>query len=400
VAVCGGAALLAVAPAGFARAGPQADLWSAAAISELSTRDCLTSEGSRRASKFECEVEIAPKALKLSIAYGADGWSGGGASSWEDLHEQSFSESGFRFLEGAGPLLSSQQDVDARMGFKGNAGGLSYRAEYRVSHDVADGFSSRLPSKKVGGLLETSWSLGPIQPKLELSHSQEQQVHSNAEEKSLSKMNFSVDLRLPDLPVLTLNLGRESSEVVSTAPWGRLTAVDSEQLVTDVASVSLWYGRERWEAYFTSSFFQIERVLDDRSDTVMHDHVFSLSYRPTDAISIVPLFEYTKSEYKGRDYEATTMLGSLGLHHSSFGGTLNSYVYASYLADRDSQGYVDARSIDLSLGVEKDVGRYLGLSYGKQTIGLEFNVGRYQDLLYREASTSTYGAFLRIRIRP
>jgi hypothetical protein len=284
------------------------------------------------------------------------------------------------------------------MRLAGRSRGFRYRAEYGLFQNAPEDGSMGRASVRKGGRFESSWSLGFFEPKLELSHLQKQRLDPGAAEKTTSKARFSFNVQLPDLPLLTLSGGRETKKVAPAA--SRLKQAKAEQVVTDVATATLWYGRERWEAYATSSFFHVGQNLDDASDAVLHDHIFSLTYRPTDALSVVPLVEYTKTSYPRSNYGTTSMVGSLGIYHTSFGGSLNSYLNASYLADRDSLGYVDTRSIDVSAGLEQDVSRLLGLTEGKQTLGLEFNVGRYENLVYREASTTTYGAFLRLRIRP
>jgi hypothetical protein len=397
VAVWGVAALLALAPAGSIRAEfLEGALVNPAAAAPLG---CLPDgERSRPASSFECELEFVPKLLRLSVVYGADGWVGGGASSWQDLRAQPLSAIAFGLREQAGRSSAWQSDVEARMRLAGRSRGFRYRAEYGLFQDAPEDGSMGRTSVRKGGRFESSWRLGFFEPKLELSYFQKQRLDPGADEKTLSKARFSFNVQLPDLPLLTLSGGRETRKVAPAK--SRLKHANGEEVVTDVASATLWYGRESWEVYATSSFFHVEQNLDDTSDSVLHDHIFSLTYRPTAALSITPLVEYTKTRYPRSNYGTTSMVGSLGVYHASFGGSLNSYLYASYLADRDSLGYVDTRSIDLSVGLEQDVSRFFGLAHGKQTLGLEFNVGRYEDLVYREASTTTYGGFLRLRIRP
>jgi hypothetical protein len=364
-------------------------------------RVCLAQATSvRPASRFECDIEISPDLLRLSVLYGADGWSGGRASSWQELRDRPLSipriESGLRESEGG---LADWQDTEARMRLEGRSRGLRYRAEYGFFQDGFDERSSAAPSSlRSGGRFESAWSLGFLQPKLELSRFWEQDREPGADGEARSKARLAVDVPLPHLPLLTLSVGRESRAVTSAA--SRAVERETKDVLTDVASATLWYGRPRWEAYVTSSYFQVEQDLDNASEAVLHDHIVSWTYRTTDALSLVPLLEYTTTTYPRLDYAATSALASLGVYHASFGGSLNTYLYASYRADRDSLGYVDTRSADLAVGLKQDISRFLGLAHGRQILGLQFSVGRYDDLVYRDASTFTYGALLHLRILP
>jgi hypothetical protein len=386
MAVLGVAALVALAPAGSSRAELSEGAGSG-------PRACLADDDPSRPASIECELESMPEPLQLAVAHGADLWMGGGASSWHDIRAEHPSAVAPGLFGQAERSATWQTDVAARMRLAGRLRGFRYRAEYGLFHDAPEDRSIR-----EGGRLLSSWSLGVFEPKLELSHRREQRLEPDADETTLSKARFSFNVRLPDLPILTLSGGRESKKV--TPAWSRRKQANAEEVLTDVASATLWYGRDHWEAYATSSFFRIEQDMDQTSESMLHDHIFSLTYRPTAALSVVPLLEYSETHYSGSNYGTTSMVGSLGVYHTSFGGSLNSYLNASYLADRDSLGYLDTRSIDVSAGLEQDVSRLLGLAEGKQTLGLEFNVGRYEDLVYREASTTSYGLFLRLRVYP
>src|SRR4029453_2253828 len=84
-----------------ARAASEAQARAASrggARARAASRECLAraagptrvprgAAGSTRASRFECDVELLPELARLSVLYGADGWSGGRALSWQDLRD-------------------------------------------------------------------------------------------------------------------------------------------------------------------------------------------------------------------------------------------------------------------------------------------------------------------------
>ena len=370
-------------------------------------------------SRFECDVELLPELARLSVLYGADGWSGGRVLSWQDLRDGPLLpgiDHGFFEPETGLVDWRDWQDAESRMRLEGKSRGLRYRAEYGFFQDgfYRPGFAKRpsaFSSTRSGGRFEAAWNLGFLEPKLEVGRSwrlhpeqdpREQDPRANEEDRSKARLAIAVPL--PHLPLLTLSAGRESRSLTPTGH--RLAEPEVKEVLTDVASASLWYGRERWSASVTSSYFEVAQSQNNASEAVIQDHVVTLDYRFTDSLSVEPLVEYMESTYPGLDYGATSALASLGLYQSTSDGRLRTYVYASYLADRDSGeygGYIDTRSTDLAVGLEQDIRRLLGplgLRHSRQSIGLQFSVGHYDDLVYREASMYTWGAFVQIRIQP
>ena len=407
-----------------AQAQAQAQARAAAreeAQARAASRECLArAAGSTRMSRFECDVELLPELARLSVLYGSDGWTGGRVLSWQELRDEPLlSGMDHGFFEPETGLVDWRdwKDAESRMRLDGKSRGLRYRAEYGFFQDgfYKTGFAKRpsmLSSTRSGGRFEAAWNLGFLEPKLEVARSWKlhpeqdpREQNSRANEEDRSKARLSIAVPLPHLPLLTLSAGRESK---SLTPTGHRLAEQEEvkEVLSDVASASLWYGRERWSASVTSSYFEVAQSQKKASKAVIQDYIVTLAYRPTDSFSVEPLVEYMVSTYPGLDYGATSALASLGLYQSTSDGRLRTYVYASYLADRDSGeygGYIDTRSSDLAVGLEQDIRRLLGplgLRHSRQSIGLQFSVGYYDDLVYREASTYTYGTFLMLRIQP
>ncbi len=403
-----------------ARAASREEAQARAASRECLTRAAESKPVSRvsRVSRFECDVELLPELARLSVFYGADSWSGGRVSSWQELRAEPLLpgiDHGFFEPETGLVDWRDWQDAESRMRLEGKSRGLRYRAEYGFFQDGSykAGFARRpsaLSSTRSGGSFEASWNLGFLQPKVEVGRSwklhpeQDPRVQDpRANEEDRSKARLAIAVPLPHLPLLTLSAGRVSRSLTPTGH--RLAEPDVNEVMTDVASASLWYGRERWSASVTSSYFEVAKNQKKASEAVMQDYIATLSYRLTDSFSVEPLVEYMKTTYPGLDYGATSSLASLGLYHASSGGR-RTYVYASYYADRDSGdygGYIDTRSTDLAVGLEQDIRRLLGplgLRHSRQSIGLQFSAGHYGDLVYREASMYTWGAFVQIRIQP
>lgn len=132
----GVAALLVLAPAGSTRAEPANDTPVATPSAPPSV--CLAgAKRSRPASRFECALELAPELLQLGVLYEADGWSGGGASSWQDLRERPLPGIEFDLRELAGHEFAPQRDVEARMRLQGRSHGLPLPRGIRLVPELA-----------------------------------------------------------------------------------------------------------------------------------------------------------------------------------------------------------------------------------------------------------------------
>lgn len=279
--------------------------------------------------------------------------------------------------------------IASRIGFKGESGGLRYWAGYGYFGREFRDQGGLSPQDQAGGNLGAELDLGIVNPKIELARSYNNIADDSDRSRTITSAGkLSLDVKVPQWPVLTLTYGRELKET-SARPEGRVTEVTS----TDTLSGTLWYGRSTWDAYVTSSYSLGHERLNADSEKVAYYYMLGGSYRPIEGLSIDPSIEFTQTIGHQNDYRYETLSANLGIYYS-IADSLSVTVYGSFIADQDSDGYVDTQNFAGSFGLIRNLGHVFGLPENQAVFSFKLNYNQYIDHIYPNSDSEAYSALL------
>jgi hypothetical protein len=302
----------------------------------------------------------------------------------------------FDFDHSQNPLDKDDQALSARLGLNGNRGPINFWSEYKITGEDSVRHSNSDAVNKGQGKVGAEINLGLIKPKVEIRRYNKYLDHDPAQTMiSLSEHTVSLDLNVPHWPTLSLSYGQEETETSSGS-----TGNPDTQTLANKASATLWYGKSSWQSYLTSTYYSIHDQHDSGSDGVLYDYILGGSYQPINSLTFAPSLEVTQAYYDLHNNETATLYANLGLDYYSSLASLTVSIYGSYYKQRDSDGWIDAQSVDTYLGVEKDLGNILRLPYHKQKLIFKLSNGRYLDRIYTNASTVYTTATLLLNISP
>lgn len=281
------------------------------------------------------------------------------------------------------------EGMASRIGFKGESGGLRYWARYgHVDKDFTWPGDSR-PRDQEGGNLGAALDLGIVNPKIELARSYDNVADGSDKSRTITSAGrLSLDVKVPQWPVLTLSYGRELKET-SARPEDRIREATS----TDTLSGTLWYGRSTWDAYVTLSYSLGQDRLNADSERVGYYYMVGGSYRPIEGLSIDPTITFSQTIESQSNYRYESLSANLGIYYS-ITDSLNISGYASFIADQDSDGYVGTQHFMASIGLSKNVGDIFGLPENRTVFSFKLNYNQYTDRIYSNSDSEAYSALV------
>jgi hypothetical protein len=207
-----------------------------------------------------------------------------------------------------------------------------------------------------------------------------------------SQTSLTGELHPPGWPTLALTLARGEAER-SWLAGARAGAVPERQSF-DSLTGALSYGGESWD--FSSST-TLTRSRDaagsaDATTSIYHDLVVTL--RLMDGLTLAPALSTGLDRYEPGPSQTTSGSANVTLSYQ-WPAEWRTWTYAGYTASRSSDRSADGRSITVTGGLSRDIGRMLG---GRGSVSLEAGHRAYADALYPEGSSRETFAYLLFRL--
>lgn len=288
------------------------------------------------------------------------------------------------------------EGMGARLTLKGESDLVTYWAEYSFFEKEFTNYRNPTPQDQEGAKIGAELKLGILKPRVELLR-----FHDNVEkdpiqaQNTTSAGNVSLDMIVPQWPVLTLTYGHGQKETTSRP--GGPTTMDTS---TDTFGGKVWYGRTTWEAYFALIHSFTQDKLNPGSDTILHGYILGGSYRPLEGFSISPTLNFTRTWERATDIQTDTLTANLDLHYSPADGSLIFSLHGSFVTNQASDGYVDTQAFDGSIGVTRHLGHLLGLPDDKATLSFKLSYSQYIGGVYDDANREGYSVLLLFEILP
>ena len=149
-----------------------------------------------------------------------------------------------------------------------------------------------------------------------------------------------------------------------------------------------------------SSYSLTENQMDGGSNTAVHYNYVGGSFWPIDGLSFDPSLEFMQTQDNRSHYLTETLTANLGLNYSIWDRSLKIFLNGYHSNSHDSDGYLDAQDIGVSLGIERDLKEILGLPHSDQKIILKMNHYSYRDFIYSTSSSSESSALLLFKLTP
>ena len=205
----------------------------------------------------------------------------------------------------------------------------------------------------------------------------------------------SLKLNVPQWPILTLSYTGKQEE-----PRNKSKETLENETSTEELQASLWYQGSTWETLMMSNYSLIRNQRDGGANTAVNYNYIGGSFWAIDGLSINPSLEFIQTQDNPSHYLTETLTASLGLNYSFGERLLEISLYGYHGKYRDSDGYLDAHDIGVSLGIEKDLKEILNLPHSNQKIILKMDHYSYRDFIYSTANSSISSALLLFKISP
>jgi hypothetical protein len=241
--------------------------------------------------------------------------------------------------------------------------------------------------------LEARTSWGILSPRIKLHHvSERDESDPRLQEGVESQARVAFNLGMAKLPTLTIALERETSRSGSRSD-GRVF----ERELSDRVIAGLWYGGSSWEVYASTGRSRRVNPLNSTSDAKVAEHSLGASFRPLSTLTIEPTVEVSLLELEAGGERSESLGGGIQANYAGLGSGVKVYVESWYSVDRDDAGWYDSRSLDVSLGIQKDLHPLLHLPYRYQSVGLELIYSGSEDRVNQDADESDVRALLLFR---
>jgi hypothetical protein len=276
----------------------------------------------------------------------------------------------------------------------------NYAFEFDMEHEARIDDGRFQQEDRAELRFKTGLDLGLVRSRLELSGS-----HSADEAEPELTQGFErdrertvkaggrafLDLVVPSLPVVTLSIGREQTEV------SRGRTIDRVDADSDVVSGAIWYGRPQWQAYTVSSVYSLR---GDRfaSGSVLYDQYVSGSFWPTSTLTISPALNISRASYDGRASWQNTLSASLGVYSSGIWKDGLVTLWTGYDQSSDTAHTFDYQQVHLSVGGERTIGGLGWLEGYEISFGGTLGYSHYLDRLNPSESGPGFRSFLTLRI--
>jgi len=296
--------------------------------------------------------------------------------------------------------LVPADESSSSLDLAGSWSAWSYKFEFDVERKARLDGGGFLPEDRAQLRFKTGLDFGLVRSRLELkgSHSAEERelelpegFEHDPDRTTKAGGRAFLDLAIPGLPVVTLGIGREQTEI------SRDRKIDPEHAESDVVSGALWYTRPGWQAYTVSSVYSLR---GDRfaSGSVLYDHVASGSYWPTSTLTISPSLQYSRASYDGRESWVNTLSASLGVYSSGIWKDGLVTLWTGFNQNRDTARTFDYQQLHLAIGGERTLSGLGWLEGYEISFGGKLGYTHYLDRLYPSASGSGYRSLLTLRI--
>jgi hypothetical protein len=198
------------------------------------------------------------------------------------------------------------------------------------------------------------------------------------------------DIALPSWPFFSVFYKRGTLESSQGSE-----AVQSKKDQQTVGT-RLFYGRPRWDVTLTTSYALAKERLQ-REETRLFSHELRVSYRPLHALTIAPALSLSREEFRPSHVGAMTQSVALSFTYSRLLDVLHLTTYGSYSRSRRSDGFVDARTIDVITNLTWSLPVF---SPGKATVSCQIAYTRYLDMVYPNGSSEELSAQLILKLTP
>lgn len=363
------------------------------------SQDCKSSEdwSSRveallHTSKLDCDIKLPLDQLDLRVSYfrrGARSDASSGDLGWslDDFERHAAASVANSFFS------APDSESEAELEIGGSWNDIAYEAGVKLAHEVRFAPGSLVPERRSVARVTGGWELGMFKPRFELSRSQTSEgLAPDDPLKTVSNGRLFLDLAIPDLPVVTLGVGREIKKI-------DVGGERPEEVGSDVLSLSLWYGNDHLQAYSVSSAYRIDN--ESGRESALYDQYVGASFWPTPSLTVNPGFQYMVASYDGGGSWTHTRSASLGIYSSELIDGLTTTLWSAYTANEDTIGSIDNRQIDFSLGLEKEfTGRLSPFESYQVSVGFSFGYSFYNDFVYSRGMDGFATSLFTIRIYP
>lgn len=216
-------------------------------------------------------------------------------------------------------------------------------------------------------------------------------------EQLSSTTGVSMSLDRAGWPIVRVGYERKEERGVAERPLigGPRDAI--QELATETAAVSMWWGGQYADLYLSSQQSKLQDLLHPEVEGTLVNHFASVSFRPLPWLSVAPGVGIGSQRYGASVLDSTAVNLSLSSSFAEQG--VDVYAFGSYMWNQDGSGTSLSRNLDAYLLVEKSLKTgWLGLS-SRESIALEAGYSRYEDLLVSGADLAMLNARLLFRIR-
>jgi hypothetical protein len=305
-------------------------------------------------------------------------------------------------------------ETRSRLDLAGSWNRWSYETKFALGRTTRLATGRLQPEARSELRFTSSFDLGYVRPGIEVREAiaeKEPEIDRTFEvpgdSRALAGGRAFVDVTLPNAPVLMLAVGREQLESFREHMPEQLdlfrehTSVRS-QMNSDFATGALWYQRERWQAYGSSSVYQFRDATQPGSpESKLYFHNLSGSYWPIPTLTINPSVQYSDASYDGGGSWTRTLSANLGvyttaLEENGLSGLLT--LWSGYTRSYDTSKSFDYEQLDLAVGAERAITTLPRLGGYGLSVGGSVGYSHYFDRLDSGNSAPGYRVLLMLRI--